>query len=199
MNDLSFRTVTSVIVILFFEFAGFSVAEFESTRCRCLCPNPTVVAGTHSDRRIFIANVPPDQCKCDDVVMPQVYHLVNQSKLGEFCVRCSCKYQSRNVDIIKVVVVCVLIIIVVLVVYMGFLMCLDPLLKRRAGQFRYQQHRESEEENIFAASRPEQMETVSAGERPSNVLQRVQETQNKWLRKVEDQRDDVFKKHSMLS
>jgi len=56
---------------------------------------------------------------------------------------------------------------------MGFLMCLDPLLKRRAGQFRYQQHRESEEENIFAASRPEQMETVSAGERPGNAAARL--------------------------
>ena len=29
------------------------------TRCKCVCPNPSVVNATHTERKLYIKNVPP--------------------------------------------------------------------------------------------------------------------------------------------
>ncbi|XP_046688896.1 uncharacterized protein LOC124374790 [Homalodisca vitripennis] len=57
---------------------------------------------------------------------------INDNKTHELCPRCECKYESRNTTIIKVVVIIVIWIISLLVIYMLFLICLDPLLNKRA-------------------------------------------------------------------
>jgi hypothetical protein len=55
-----------------------------------------------------------------------------KGKEQEFCPRCECKYENRNTTVIKVVVIIVIWIISLLCIYMLFLMCLDPLLNKRA-------------------------------------------------------------------
>ena len=33
--------------------------ETPHTRCKCVCPNPSVVNATHTERKLYIKNVPP--------------------------------------------------------------------------------------------------------------------------------------------
>ena len=35
-------------------------ALYEDVRCKCVCPNPNVVNGSSSDRKLYIANVVPN-------------------------------------------------------------------------------------------------------------------------------------------
>ncbi len=44
----------------------------EDGRCRCMCPNPVVANGTHSDRKIYIRSVLPNDCNCANVVLAQM-------------------------------------------------------------------------------------------------------------------------------
>ncbi|KAG8291854.1 tmem9 [Homalodisca vitripennis] len=99
--------------------------SYEDARCKCVC---TVVNGTQTYKKLYIANVPPNN-DCDGVSVPVVD---NDNKTQELCPRCECKYESRNTTIIKVVVIIVIWIISLLVIYMLFLICLDPLLNKRA-------------------------------------------------------------------
>ena len=45
--------------------------------------------------------------------------------------RCKCKYELRNLTVMKVVVILVIWVIGLLVIYMAFLSCLEPVLARR--------------------------------------------------------------------
>ncbi len=100
---------------------------------------------------------------CDDVVLPIVETFANiKGKTREFCPRCDCVYESRNLEIIKVclifnynfiyditsvlfnpiqvVVIIVIWVVSLLMIYMLFLMCLDPLLNKRIKNTAYQEH-----------------------------------------------------------
>ena len=44
--------------------------------------------------------------------------------------RCKCKYELRNLTVMKVVVILVIWVIGLLVIYMAFLTCLEPVLNR---------------------------------------------------------------------
>ena len=44
--------------------------------------------------------------------------------------RCKCKYELRNLTVMKVVVILVIWVIGLLVIYMAFLACLEPVLNR---------------------------------------------------------------------
>ena len=44
--------------------------------------------------------------------------------------RCKCKYELRNLTVMKVVVILVIWVIGLLVIYMAFLSCLEPVLAR---------------------------------------------------------------------
>ena len=35
--------------------------SYEDVRCKCVCPNPSVVNGTQSNRKLYIGNVPPNK------------------------------------------------------------------------------------------------------------------------------------------
>ncbi|XP_072930846.1 uncharacterized protein CG1161-like [Epargyreus clarus] len=104
---------------------------YEDKRCRCLCPNPaTVLNNTEiSDRRVYIAYVPPIQCNCDGVVLPRVADQIKE-QAQVFCPHCECKYETRNSTIIKVVVIIVLWLITLLYGYMFFLVTLGPLITK---------------------------------------------------------------------
>ncbi|XP_073957700.1 uncharacterized protein CG1161-like isoform X2 [Choristoneura fumiferana] len=165
--------------------------SYEDKRCKCVCPSPAAVLNntTGSDRKLYIANVQPNKCDCDGVILPQVGADVKVRAL-EFCPRCECKYENRNTTIIKVVVIIVIWVIMLLVVYMGFLICLDPLINKRA-KASYQEH--TNEEDEVGGGPSQQM-----GAR-GNVLNRVTHQQDKWKRQVREQRRNIYDRHTMLN
>ncbi|XP_063545909.1 uncharacterized protein CG1161-like isoform X1 [Cydia strobilella] len=172
--------------------------SYEDKRCKCVCPSPSAVLNnnstsnnTTSDRKLYIANVHPNKCNCDGVILPQVGELI-KGREQEFCPRCECKYENRNTTIIKVVVIIVIWVIMLLVVYMGFLICLDPLINKRA-KASYQEHTNEDDESSTVGPSGQPM-----GVR-GNVLNRVTHQQDKWKRQVREQRRNIYDNHTMLN
>lgn len=87
---------------------------------------------------------------CDGVIIPKLGDAI-KGKEQEFCPRCECKYENRNITIIKVVVIIVIWVISILVIYMAFLIILDPLLNKRV-KGNYQEHTNEEVSYIILNS-----------------------------------------------
>uniref|UniRef100_A0A1I7ZH07 TMEM9 protein n=1 Tax=Steinernema glaseri TaxID=37863 RepID=A0A1I7ZH07_9BILA len=199
-----------LLIVLFCSFHA-AKANFEDTRCRCVCPSSkhfsenSTVDDNH--RRYYTkTNINPNVCNPQNVVKEDVIGIVDPSHLDAFLANCDCKYESRNTVMLKVVVIFVICVVVVLVTYMLFLMCLDPMFRRQKQSIPYRHHNDEVEENIFARS----SQSSSGGDgcsppvnmrpRPNNsVLERVEAEQNKWARKVEEQRRKIFTDHTMLN
>ncbi|XP_043229016.1 uncharacterized protein CG1161-like [Amphibalanus amphitrite] len=165
-------------------------ALYEDVRCKCVCPNPNVVNGSSSDRKLYIANVVPNMCNCDNVILPELP--ANFSKSREFCPLCECKFESRNTTTIKVVVILIICIISVLVIYMTFLSCLDPILnQRRAAASAYQQQTDDEDDLGGRMAQP----LYEQG----GVLNRVGNRQDRWKRQVQEQRNNIYVRRTMLN
>ena len=61
-----------------------------------------------------------------------VTYLLRDYKQNDLPLRCKCKYELRNLTVMKVVVILVIWVIGLLVIYMAFLACLEPVLNREA-------------------------------------------------------------------
>lgn len=95
--------------------------EHADARCKCICPpfqltEPGEKQTNPMQRRLYVGNTTPNQCNCNNIVQP---HL-NDSKiiLKDFCVRCECRYQSRNTTTIKRNVVFFIAVLIGLGLYM---------------------------------------------------------------------------------
>ncbi|VDD94353.1 unnamed protein product, partial [Enterobius vermicularis] len=184
-------------------------SNFEDARCRCVCPSTKYFASSNSTdkdnhRRYYTkSNIHAYSCNPINVVKPNVLDVVDAAHLDAFLANCDCKNESRNTVMLKVVVIFVMCVVLVLVTYMLFLMCLDPMLRRRRQSIPYRQHNDELEDNIFA--RPadkDEGDVPTSTMRPrgnSGVLQRVEAEQNKWLKKVQEQRKNIFTDHTMLN
>ncbi|XP_028172603.1 uncharacterized protein LOC114361678 [Ostrinia furnacalis] len=87
--------------VIFIWILGVKGQFYEDKRCRCLCPSQSVVSNnslTYS-QKLFIANVPPNKCNCDEVVLIRVSEEV-RARQQEYCPRCECKYETRNTTVI---------------------------------------------------------------------------------------------------
>lgn len=167
-------------------------AQYEDVRCKCICPSPEVVKGNKTKRMLYIGNVVSSQCKCEGVVIPQADEYV-RAKEKEFCPRCECRYERRNTTTIFVVVIIIIWVISLLTVYMLFLMCLDPLLNKRRTAY----HEHTNEEVTL---QDEPMPTIPRQRTGStNVLNRVGEQQDRWKRQVQEQRRNIYDRHTMLN
>jgi len=76
-------------------------------RCKCICPPFPSSNDTHqsssiqsSQRRLYVGNTTPNQCNCMNIVRSH-FKTDTSMLLREFCVRCECKYQSRNTRTIR--------------------------------------------------------------------------------------------------
>lgn len=130
INNFILFCFVSLILILF--CVDHSLGQYEDVRCKCVCPLPGVVTNgsDNTNRKLYIGTmVQPNRCNCVGVVLPQLGPNM-QGKENEFCLRCECKYESRNTSTIRWVVIFIIGIISFLVVYMGFLMLLDPLIHK---------------------------------------------------------------------
>ena len=138
INSFLFSLILIIYIILTFNGQTSSVyaGSYDDVRCKCLCPLTGVVTnGTNpSNRKMYIGNVPPNQCNCDFVVLPSLDDNV-QAKAKEFCPRCECKYESRNTATIRFFVIFIIGMISFLVIYMAFLIILEPWMHRRTFYF----------------------------------------------------------------
>lgn len=119
--------------------------------------------------------------------------------------RCHCKFQVRSLTIIKVVVILVIWIISILVIYMFFLSCLDPILNNKRGAGRsgvsYREQRDDVEEDSGldqqrppTASNSTQMRAVGG-----DVINRLGNQQTKWKKQVQEQRRNIYDRHTILN
>ncbi|XP_014674077.1 PREDICTED: transmembrane protein 9-like isoform X4 [Priapulus caudatus] len=164
-------------------------ASEEESRCKCVCPSPTIVNGTETNKTVYtVTKIPAEECKCGIVVemVPELHASVGD-KVNEFCPRCECKFESRNPTTIKVVIIIIICILSFLLIYMLFLLCLDPLMTKRGIRYSQQQNEEDEPERV--CRRP----------RPDTVLNRVGNQKERWKSQVQEQRRNVFDRHSMLN
>lgn len=168
-------------------------AQYEDVRCKCICPSTAVVKGSQTDRKLYIMNVSPQRCNCEGVILPQATDI--RGKESEFCPRCKCRYERRNTTTIRVLVILIIWVISLLTVYMLFLMCLDPLLNRRKAAAAYQEHVD-EELNL---EEPLPMHQQRTRRSSSSVLNKVGQQQDKWKRQVQEQRRNIYDKHTMLN
>lgn len=167
-----------------------SHAQYEDVRCKCICPSTAVVEGNPTIRKLYIGNVPPPRCNCEGVVLPQAMDI--KGRESEFCPRCKCRYERRNTTTIRVLVILIIWVVSLLTVYMLFLMCLDPLLNRRRTA--YQEH--VDEELHMEEPLPIQQRTRRSS---SSVLNKVGQQQDKWKRQVQEQRRNIYDRHTMLN
>ena len=156
--------------------------------------------------------VGPEDCDCKHVVVPHLN--VTDAEAESFCPRCSCKWETRSLTIIKVVVILVIWVISILVIYMGFLSCLDPILNKRTGlglptpsSINYREHhdeRASDDEG--SGSEPAPQAGAAEGDTPLRtyrgaeaVINRLGNQQSKWKKQVQEQRRNIYDRHAMLN
>ncbi|XP_029645748.1 transmembrane protein 9 isoform X4 [Octopus sinensis] len=190
-------------ICLFTVVATVVTAQYEDYRCKCVCPSQTVVNATETGRKVYIKKVNPNQCKCEDVVWPL------PEKATEFCPRCECKYQSRNVTLIKIMVTIIICVVSLLFVYMVFLLCLDPLLVKKPGRYQEQTNEEDEQTlppapssvtpELVAPPPPPPPPLAAQLGRQRSILNRVSDEQKKWKGTVQEQRRNIYDRHSMLN
>ncbi|KAE9549251.1 hypothetical protein FO519_007541 [Halicephalobus sp. NKZ332] len=186
---------------------GFVQANFEDSRCRCTCPSTRYFVENSTEfsenqRRYYTkTNLDPSFCNPQNVVKQTVIDIVDNAHMDAFLANCDCRYESRNTVLLKVVVIFVICVLFVLGTYMGFLIVLDPMMKRQRSQVGYSRQDDELEENIFADPRFENSDSMQMRPRTqaTNVLSRVEEEQNKWKSTVEEQRRKVMTDHTMLN
>jgi hypothetical protein len=202
-----FSVVTTLVVLCGLEVAA--EGQYESTRCQCICPDPHIVFNNITTTKRIIYQPKPgfarSECTCDGVVVPIVRDIIN-GKEGEYCPWCQCKFEHRNTTIIRVVIFIVIWIVSVLMIYMMFLMCLDPLLNKRIkNTSTYTEHQDEDDESVGPSSgggggrTAHQVRMTSAAGDPSSVLNRVGRQQSKWKNQVQEQRRNIYDRHTMLN
>ncbi|XP_058793454.1 uncharacterized protein CG1161 [Phymastichus coffea] len=191
--------VTTVFILYFMQCKAQS---YDDKRCKCICPKIDSALNLTLVDKNYITNVPATKCNCESAVIAKLNTDIKiQDKIKDkeqiICASCDCKYENRNTTIIKIVVIIVIWVISLLVIYMLFLICLEPLLNKRlhkaTGNVGYQEHNNEEDDTSVAPGMSHAM-----GVR-GNVLNRVGHQQDKWKRQVQEQRRNIYDRHTMLN
>ncbi|XP_050538462.1 uncharacterized protein CG1161 isoform X2 [Daktulosphaira vitifoliae] len=167
--------------------------SYEDARCKCVCK---IVNGTEMYNKLYIANVLPSN-DCNGVSLP-IFGEVNNTK-KELCPQCTCIYESRNTTTMKVVVLIVLCVVFVLVSYMFFLLCLDPMIRKRKLVGAYVEHTNEEDDLPTAVTLDSRGSIDPSTSGSSNVLNRFGHQQDKWKKQVKEQRRNIYDRHTILN
>lgn len=193
----------SVLVILATLLAiSHAGDEFSDHRCICICPSFSVIneKPTDGDRKIYIDIMNKEDCTCEKVL--ESWKPNQTAMLTGFCPRCNCRFEVRNTTTMKIVVIIIICVLALLFIYMGFLLCLDPLMSTKFRQNPAYQPQRNDELNMDSAEDQfngiYQSENLAHSSR-SNVINRVSQEQSKWKRQVQEQRRTVYDKHVILN
>ncbi|KAI1903903.1 hypothetical protein AGOR_G00000200 [Albula goreensis] len=158
-------------------------------RCKCICPPYKDVPG-----KIFKNNVSLKDCNCLHMVVPMP---VDGKDVEAYCLRCECKYEERSSLTIQVTIIIYLSVLGLLALYMVYLTLLEPVLKRRLFGHTQLIHSDDEvgDQQPFANTHM----VLSRPRTRSNVLNKVENAQQRWKRQVQEQRKSVFDRHVVLS
>uniref|UniRef100_UPI00358FAE46 proton-transporting V-type ATPase complex assembly regulator TMEM9 isoform X1 n=1 Tax=Myxine glutinosa TaxID=7769 RepID=UPI00358FAE46 len=176
--------VNMALCVIVSALAVAAVAETkksEDARCKCICPQYKNVPGQFYTKKLLQKN-----CDCLHVINPMP---VPEHDVEAYCLLCECKYEERSTVTIKVTVIIYLSVVGALLLYMGFLMVIDPLIRKQAV---VTQAPITEPVPGFGYDR------MGVG-RAHTVLERVEGAQERWKRQVQEQRRTVFDRHHLLS
>ena len=226
-KQMFFIPLSSCLLLFFLSSSSpVSASQHEDVRCKCICPDPAMLldnktspAGngntvSSSGRKLYIDNVSPQQCNCDWMVLTQL-DPEYQKRSKEFCPRCECKYESRNLTTIKWVVVAVCSVITVLVVYMSVLLFMEsgiPAAGRRLYQEQIDEEVSMEDQAATgqagsSSTRVAPFTDINGGDavhppsrqHTNNIVERVNQQQSKWKKQILEQRRNIYDKHTMLN
>jgi len=212
------------ILLASFTLTANGHAIHQDTRCNCICPDPSVTQAESisaaenlpndfvpreiGDRRSIYINstVSPDDCNCGKVVL--IHLNLTDAQADSFCPRCVCKYQTRSLAIIKVVVILVVWVVLLLLFYMAFLSLLEPILnkKRCAGlpgldrNISYREHHDADTDDDGSSTGPTDTEGVQLNTYGAEgIVNRLGSQTSKWKAQVQEQRRNIYDRHAMLN
>lgn len=175
-------------------------------------PDPNVLfdelanTSTKTDaRKLYIDNVPPQHCNCDWMVLPKLEQAY-QNKSKELCPRCECKYESRNLTIIKWAITVTVCAITCLTIYMMFLIAVEYLnanSSRRSYDEQINEEVSMDDQSSDAAANRQRsigsLDDVTILPPTKNVINRVNQQQSKWKKQIIEQRKNIYDRHTMLN
>ncbi|XP_063971091.1 transmembrane protein 9B-like [Lytechinus pictus] len=172
---MSNLTLPNFIILLLFVALAACEGEFGNVRCKCICPAEPDIK---RDLDIQVVTVSlAEECSCE-LVMKR-----NESD----CLRCECKYESRNITTIEVVIFLIIVVVICLFIYLIALAFLDPEM------FRSKLTEPQMEDTL--TPQPD----LSSTRQPPSYLGRVGSAQRRWRSQVQQQRENIFDRHTILS
>ena len=95
-----------IIVLVLQTWMSYTQAQYGDMRCKCICPKDP----KNKTNNVIVVNnlTNPASCTCENVVKRE----------ETFCLKCECKYETRNTLLIKVIVIFVIFSIGILIMYM---------------------------------------------------------------------------------
>ncbi|XP_071832638.1 transmembrane protein 9B-like [Apostichopus japonicus] len=172
------KTKLTLFSVVFLFSLCFSKAQFEDVRCKCVCPSSV----SNGKPNITVKNLPAEDCDCGIVT------LKNETE----CLKCECKFQSRNTWTMKVAVLFVITVIALMFIYFVALLIWDR------SALSTNQPISVREENQATRIDQDMSSPSSAGGR-SSWFDRLSSAQRRWKTKVQKQREDIFDNQTILS
>ncbi|XP_069479795.1 transmembrane protein 9B [Ambystoma mexicanum] len=180
---------SSVLICFLLVLSPTESKNSEDARCKCICPPYKENPG-----RIFSQNASQKDCDCLHIVYPMP---VPPHDEEAYCLRCECKYEERSTVTIQVTIIIYLSILGLLLVYMLYLTLIEPMLKKRL--FGHSQLIQSDDDvgdhQPFANAHA----VLARSRSRPNVLNKVENAQQRWKLQVQEQRKSVFDRHVVLS
>ena len=152
------------IIVIVISFA--TICEAGDIRCKCICPLET----SSNRSNIFVVNnlTSPDLCNCLSIVRRE----------ENFCLKCECKYETRNTVLIKVIIILVLVAICSLYLYM--IVCI------------VQRKYKKPELSVTSDAVQEQLKEPVVRRRFNSTIGNIDRRMTLWQSQVDEQRNNVF-------
>lgn len=104
ISSCPYRTIIVLVCFLFLSLVEDASCD---VRCKCICPKEP----HKNTSNIFVNNnlTSPEECVCGMIVRRE----------ETYCLKCECKFETRNTTLIKVIVIFVIVAISLLYIYMA--------------------------------------------------------------------------------
>lgn len=166
------RYCAGIMIINF--YVDYVLAQYSDVRCKCICPKDT--SRSNFTNIVIVNNLTlPDQCNCEHVVKRE----------ETFCLKCECKYETRNTLLIKVIVIFLITSIALLYLYMVFVFI--------------QNKRKQPELSVTSDYIQESLKEPAVRKRRTLSISSFDRRMTEWQHKVHEQRNNVYGENSVLN